>query len=96
VNQNQWIAIGRVLGMWTLFGVVFALVPIIFSGLSEWIHGDSIGLDELISRRSASLQGRIAVAARVLVPMTKLGRPGLFPLNPASTVGVSPRAHPFA
>lgn len=48
MSRQQWMAIGRVLGMWTLFGVLFALVPIIFSALSEWIHGDSVGLSELI------------------------------------------------
>jgi hypothetical protein len=48
LTQQQWMAIGRVLGMWTLFGVLFALVPIIFSAISEWIHGDSIALSELV------------------------------------------------
>lgn len=41
-------AIGRVLGMWCLFGVLFALVPIIFSALSEGIHGESVGVAELV------------------------------------------------
>jgi hypothetical protein len=48
VKRQQWIAVGRVIGIWTIFGVVLALVPILFSGISEWIRGDSVGLSDVI------------------------------------------------
>ena len=48
MNREKWIAIGRVIALWAIFGVLLALVPILFSAISEWIRGDSVGLSEVI------------------------------------------------
>jgi hypothetical protein len=48
MGRQRWLAIGHVLGQWMLYGVLFALVPIVFSFLSEYIRGDTVALTELI------------------------------------------------
>jgi hypothetical protein len=48
VNRERWMALGRALGLWILFGVLLALVPILSSAIGEWVRGRTIGLSDVI------------------------------------------------
>ena len=48
IAQVPKIAIASTLMTWSLFGVLLALVPIAFSGISAWIRGQTIGFSDVI------------------------------------------------